>query len=144
MSMFFALLTLIVGLSIVFLPLSTGFFPKLGLMPLKLGHRKSIRLVQVTIAWGLAASAMWIDSQVWGWIAAGIALWFTVVALNFFPQRIFADITRPSRSQDGLADSAPVLAVNVQDTVVAYPLEMLIPHHIVNDLIEATPVLVAW
>lgn len=144
MSIIFALLTLIIGLSIVFLPLSTGFFPKLGLMPLKLGHRKSTRLVQVTIAWGLAASAMWIDPLPWGWIAAGIALWFTVVALNFFPQRIFADITRPNRSQDGLADSAPVLAVDVQGTVVAYPLEMLIPHHIVNDIIEENTILVAW
>jgi hypothetical protein len=138
------LLTLLVGLSIVFLPLSTGFFPKLGLMPLKLGHRKSTRLVQVTSIWGLAAGALWTDHLLWGWIAAGMALWFTVVALNFFPQRIFADLAQPARSQDGLSDSAPVLAVEVQGVVVAYPLEMIVPHHIVNDIIGESPVLVTW
>ena len=144
MPILFTLLTLLVGLSIVFLPLSTGFFPKLGLIPLKLGHHKSTRLVQVIITWGLAAGALWIDHQLWGWIAGGIALWFTVVALNFFPQRIFADLTQPDRSQDGLSDSAPVLAVDVQGAVVAYPLEMIVPHHIVNDFIGGNPVLVAW
>lgn len=144
MPVLFTLLTLLAGFSIVLLPLSTGFFPGLGLMPLKLGHRKTTRLLQVTVTWGLAATALWIDHLLWGWIATGIALWFTVVALNFFPQRIFADLTQPVRSQDGLADSAPVLAVEVQGVVVAYPLEMLIPHHIVNDTIGESPIVVAW
>lgn len=144
MAVLFASLSLLVGVSIIFLPLSTGFFPKLGLMPLKLGHRKSIRLAQVILVWVLAAATLWMDRVLWGWIAAGVALWFTVVALNFYPQRIFVDLTLPDRSQDGLAESAPVLAVEVQGDVMAYPLELIVPHHIVNDIIGGNPVLVAW
>lgn len=144
MPILFTLLTLFAGISIIFLPLSTGFFPKLGLMPLKLGHRKSTRLVQLCLVWGLAASTFWIEPTRWGWIAAGTALWFTMVALNFFPQRIFVDLTQPERAQEGLADSAPVLAAEVEGEAVAYPLELIVPHHIVNDVIGGRPVLVAW
>lgn len=144
MHIFLALLTLLVGLSVVFLPLLTGFFPKLGLEPLKLGHKHVTRFVQVIALWTLAGSALWIGRTTWGWIAAGIALWFTVVALNFFPQRIFVDLTQPERAQNGLADTAPVLAAEVNGEVVAYPLELIVPHHIVNDVIGGKPVLVAW
>lgn len=144
MPILFTLLTLLTGVSIVFLPLSTGFFPKLGLMPLKLGHRKSTRLVQLSLVWGLAAVTFWIEPTLWGWIGVGTAIWFTMVALNFFPQRIFVDLSQPERAQDGLADSAPVLAAEVNGEVVAYPLELIVPHHIVNDVIGGKPVLVAW
>ena len=144
MPILFTLLTLLAGVSIVFLPLSTGFFPKLGLMPLKLGHRKSTRLVQLILVWGMAATTFWIDQIPWGSIAAGIALLFTVIAVNFYPQRIFVDLTQPERSREGLADMAPVLAAEVNGEVVAYSLELIVPHHIVNDEIGGKPVLVAW
>ena len=144
MEIFLILVALLVGISIVFLPLSTGFFPKLGLIPLKLGHRKSVRLVQVSMVWGLATVTLWIGRGLWGWIAVGIALWFTFVAMNFYPKRIFVALTNPDRSQDGLAESAPVLAIDVEGDVVAYPLELIVPHHIVNDSIGGKPVLVAW
>ena len=144
MPILLTLLTLLAGISIAFLPLSTGIFPKMGLMPLKLGHRKSTRLAQVILVWGLAATTLWMDRVLWGWIAVVIAIWFTLVALNLFPQRIFVDLTQPARSQNGLADAAPVLAAEVEGEVVAYPLELIVPHHIVNDVIGGRPVLVAW
>ena len=126
------------------LPLSTGIFPKLGLTPLKLGQKRVTRLVQVLVLWILAGTALWLGRTTWGWIAAGTALWFTVVALNFFPQRIFVDLNQPERAQDGLADSAPVLAADVEGEVVAYPLELIVPHHIINDVIGGRPILAAW
>lgn len=144
MHILLTLLTLLAGISILFIPFSTSFFPKLGLTPLKIGHRWTTRLVEVVVLWTLAGTTLSIDRVLWGWIAAGIALWFTFVALNFFPQRIFVDLTQPERSQIGLADSAPVLAAKVEGEVVAYPVELIVPHHIVNDRIGGKPVLVAW
>ncbi|MFZ6030663.1 MAG: hypothetical protein ACOYYS_23395 [Chloroflexota bacterium] len=38
MSLFFFLLTILAGLTIPLLPILAGFFPRLGLTPLKLAH----------------------------------------------------------------------------------------------------------
>jgi hypothetical protein len=144
MQILLCLLILLVGLSILLIPFSSGFFPQVGLGPLKLGHRRSTRLVQILLLWTLAAACWRVESSAWSWIAIGLAGWFTFVAVNFFPQRIFVDLNQPDRSQEGLAAAAPVLAIEVQDEVVAYPLELIVPHHIANDVIAGSPVLVAW
>jgi hypothetical protein len=73
-----------------------------------------------------------------------LALWFTFVAANFFPERIFVTLEQPVRAQSGLAKTAPVLATEIDGEVVAYPLETLVPHHLVNDLVGGEPILVAW
>lgn len=43
-----------------------------------------------------------------------------------------------------LADSDEVLGAVIGKTAVAYPLKLLIPHHIVNDTVEETAVLACW
>jgi hypothetical protein len=144
MQVLLSILTLFAGLSIAILPLSTGFFPRLGLIPLKLGQRRSIRLAQVILLWSLAISSLWLKNSVWGWFSIVIALFFTVVAARLYPKNIFVALDQPNRAQAGLANSAPVLAVEIQGDVIAYPLELIVPHHIINDRIGGKPVLVAW
>jgi hypothetical protein len=144
MQVLLSILTLLAGLSIAALPLSTGFFPRLGLIPLKLGQRLSIRLAQVAVVWCLAISSLWLKNSVWGWFSIVMALFFTVVAARLYPKNIFVALDQPNRAQAGLANSAPVLAVEIQGDAVAYPLELIVPHHILNDRIGAKPVLVAW
>jgi hypothetical protein len=144
MQVLLSILTLLAGLSIAVLPLSTGFFPRLGLTPLKLGQRRSIRLAQIMVLWALAISSLWIRSSVWGWFSVGIALFFTAVAARLYPRNIFVALDQPNRAQAGLANTAPVLAVEIQGDAVAYPLALIVPHHIINDRIGGKPVLVAW
>lgn len=144
MAVLLFLLTLFSGLTIPLLPLSTGFLPRLGLTPLKLGHDRRVRLAQALAVWGFALSGLWLYPSAWGWLAAGLALWFSFAAVHFFPERIFVALHRPARAAAGLAESAPVLAAEIAGEVVAYPLEVLVPHHLVNDEIGGKPVLVAW
>lgn len=144
MPVLFFLLTLLSGASIPILPILSGFFPKIGLVPLKLGHDRRVRLFQALTVWGFALAGLWIYRSVWGWLSVGLALWFSFVAAKFFSERIFVALDQPARSQTGLAEAAPVLATDVGREVVAYPLEMVVPHHLVNDVIGAEPILVAW
>lgn len=144
MPVFFFLLTLLCGFSIPLLPLLSGFFPRLGLLPLNLGHHRGVRLFQALAVWGFALAGLWWYPSPWGWAAVGLALWFSFVAANFFSERIFVAVEQPARAQAGLAETAPVLATQVNGEVVAYPLEMLVPHHLINDIIGGEPVLAAW
>jgi hypothetical protein len=144
MQVLLSVLTLLAGLSIAILPLSTGFFPRLGLTPLKLGQRRSIRLAQVIVLWALAISSLWTRSSVWGWFSIAMALFFTVVAARLYPRNIFVALDQPDRAQAGLANTAPVLAVEIKSEAVGYPLALIVPHHIINDRIAGKPVLVAW
>ena len=130
MDLFLVLLTLLVGLSIPLIPFSTAFIPRLGLLPLKIGHRRSTRLVQIVLLWTLALAAHLTGPSTWDWITVVLAGWFTVVALALFPERIFVALDRPARSQAGLADQAPVLAIEINGETVAFPLELVVPHQI--------------
>jgi hypothetical protein len=144
MAILFLLLTILAGLTIPLLPLSTGFIPRLGLIPLKLGHNRLVRLLQAAVVWVFAFLTLWLSGSGWGWIAILIALWFTFVAANFFPERIFVALEQPGRTQTGLEESAPVLAAEAGGEIVAYPLETLVPHHLINDILGEIPVLASW
>ena len=104
MVLLFFFLTILAGLTIPLLPLSTGFVPRLGLTPLKLGHNRLVRLAQTIIVWVFASITFQLSGSVWGWVAILIALWFSIVAAKFFPERIFVALKQPERTHAGLAE----------------------------------------
>jgi hypothetical protein len=144
MSVIFFILTLLAGFTIPAFPLSPGFAPRLGLTPLQWGHNRWVRLVQALVVWVFAGLTMWTGGLGWGWAAVPLALWFTFLALNLYPERIFVALEQPQRSNTGLADHAPVLAAEANGETVAYPLETLVPHHLINDILGDIPALTAW
>jgi hypothetical protein len=144
MPILFFVLTLFTGLSIPLLPLLSGFFPGLGLAPLKFGHMRGVRLLQVLATWAWALVGLWLSPSLWGWLAIVLAAWFTFVAAKFFSERIFVALEQPIHAETGLADDAPVLATEVGSEVVAYPLTTLVPHHLINDILGGRPILAAW
>jgi hypothetical protein len=140
----FAILTFLTGLTIPLLPLLPSFFPRVGLRPFRAGHSRMVRLLQMALIWLFALLALGSQPGSWGWVALGLAVWFSFVALRFFPENIFVALTAPRRARQGLADKAPVLAAERNGEVVAYPIELIVPHHIINDAIGGEPALVAW
>lgn len=144
MPFLFFLFTLFSGATIPILPILSGFFPRVGITPLKLAHNRRVRLFQALTVWGGALVGLWIHPSIWGWLSIGLALWFSFVAVKFYSERIFVALDQPARSQTGLAEAAPVLATEVGGQVVAYPLEMVFPHHLINDVVDGEPILVAW
>lgn len=144
MFILFLLLTLLTGLSIPLLPLLSAFFPRLGLAPLRWGHSRAVRAGQVALLWVFAVLSLAASAYSWGWAAVLLALGFSAAAARFYPERIFVALEQPRRAQSGLSAAAPVLAAALGSTVVAYPLETLVPHHIINDLLAEMPALAAW
>ncbi len=140
----FSVLVLFTGLTIPLLPMLSAFFPGLGLAPLDWGHNRLVRQAQVTLVWVFAGLSFGLSNFTWGWAAILLALWFSFVAVNLYPDRIFVALEQPQRAQTGLADSAPVLATEARGEVVAYPLETLVPHHLINDILADIPVLASW
>lgn len=80
----------------------------------------------------------------WGWVATLLALWVSFLATQVYAHRIFVTLYRPARSRTGLADRAPVLAFISGDQAVAYPIEVIVPHHAIHDVVAGQNILVAW
>jgi hypothetical protein len=144
MAIVLALISFLAGLSIVALPLSTAFIPRLGLNPLKWGHLRPVRDIQITLVWLFAAASLWIRPSVWGLAAILLALPFSIAARRLFPRNIFVALERPRRSRAGLGENSPVLAVERNGETVAYPLELLVPHHVINDTLGGLPAAAVW
>jgi hypothetical protein len=144
MHILFAVSAFAIGISIPLLPMSSAFFPKLGLTPMKLGFRPKTRWIQVITLWTVTIISIWVKPSIWGWAAFLVAIWFSIVAANLYNKRIFIALEQPEQSQIGLAEPAPVLATEAGGEVIAYPLEVLVPHHIINDILGTYPVLASW
>jgi len=146
MAVLFTLLTFIAGFTIPFFPGSSAFVPRLGLTLVKLSHRPLTRLVQAGLVWLFAILTVksGVGISGWGILALILAVGFTFLAANMYPARIFIAIDNPKRAKQGLADNAPVMAGQAGGETIGYPLETLIPHHIINDTLGGIPVLAAW
>lgn len=91
----FIILTFLTGLTIPLFPLLPSFFPRVGLWPLRAGHSRKVRLVQVVLLWLLALFALGAQPVLWGWVALALAAWFSFVALRLFPKNIFVALHTP-------------------------------------------------
>ncbi len=126
-------------------PLIIGFFPRLGPWPL-------YRLSAWRTALGLAGVALAVASFVrrpsrGRLVAVSVAAQLAGLANWLRPQLIFAALDYPPNlpaDEAGLADRALVLGVEWQGHARAWPLEMVAPHHLVNDRLGSTPILVSY
>jgi hypothetical protein len=144
MSSVIFLLAVFATISIPLLPLVSAFVPQAGLWPLKWGQNRFVRGFQIVAVWSLALFGLIRYPSVWSWPGLVVACLATFVGVAVFPNRVFVALNRPRRLSEGLAESAPVLATTIEGETVAWPLETLVPHHVINDRIGETPILAAW
>ena len=135
---------LLTGLSIAALALGPTFFPRIGLWPFVIGPKRAVRGAQMALAWLLTALAWRVAPVGWGWVPIALASWVSVLAMKLYARNIFVALHRPPRQTLGLAEATPVLAVEIAQQVVAYPIELVVPHHVINDEIHGQPILLAW
>lgn len=68
-------------------------------------------------------------------------------AAFLYPEKVFVPLDRPEHipaREATYGEDAPVLGFATTDAAVAWPIEVLVPHHLVNDLVGGVPVLATY
>lgn len=68
-------------------------------------------------------------------------------AAFLYPEKVFVPLDRPAHilaDEAVYGDDAPVLGFATADAAVAWPIEVLVPHHLVNDVVGGLPVLATY
>ena len=108
---------------------------------------KRVQLLVAAVAWTCALTAYALHPS----SGQGVVLLLTaaLAPLSGFNNaaRILVALDRPrhaAAAEAGLADRAAVLGAVIAGRPVAWSLETLAPHHLVNDQVAGAPVLAAW
>jgi hypothetical protein len=145
MRIFLSLIAILFSFLSIFAYGWVTFLPRLGMATLY--HLRRIRWTIAVICLAIAAILYWQQPS-----SAQLAVLLVVVALTplsgfTHASRILVSLDSPSyrpASQAQLSDAAQVLGYAQDEGAYAWPLELLIPHHIVNDQIAGQPVMAAW
>ena len=68
-------------------------------------------------------------------------------AAFLYPEQVFVPLDRPDHipaNEASYGDDAPVLGFATADAAAAWPIEVLVPHHLVNDVVGGLPVLATY
>ena len=145
MSLFLSVLAIFLSVLAMFCYQLITVFPKLGIGYLY--HIRRIRIVWSLTALGMAAAAYAMNpttGQIWVII---LTVLLTPLSGANHAKRFLVSLNKPphaSTVEAGLAGSDEILGVVIGKTAVAYPLKLLIPHHLINDRVEKTAVLACW
>ncbi len=145
MPLILSLGAVLVGLAGVYAPLAVAFLPRLGLGPLV--HLRALRLSSVVLSTALAIAGLLIAPSGWSRVALGFTGLTTLLVLIIKPTAIFVTVDCPRHVPGDAADlagEAVVIGAQVAGQAAAWPLEMLVPHHLVNDHLGGQPLLVAY
>src|SRR5574341_2294959 len=128
------------------LPAWQALFPQLGtsLIYRMIPARRVIVFAGLLLALGLYAFRPTLAQAV----IVGIALFFVLLSqFVLLPNRLLVALDYPPNvpaSQAGLGDDALVVGLAHKGEARAWPLESLVPHHLINDTLGGDPVLVAY
>lgn len=145
MAVMFSVLAILTGfLSVAFYMLFAAI-PALGVVPLlrpNLG-KTLVSLLSMSLALLAYREAPGTGSSIA--IAGSGLLWFATY--RFHPSRIFITLDHPPKAgarEALLSQSAPVLGYATESAAHAYPMEMVAPHHLIQDRIGDQEILVAY
>ncbi|MBI3941464.1 MAG: DUF3179 domain-containing protein [Chloroflexi bacterium] len=82
-----------------------------------------------------------------GLVVLGVTILQTAMANILRTQNIFVSLTYPphlSASEAGLGEQAPVLGLALGDIARAWPLELVAPHHLINDGVGERAILASY
>lgn len=127
------------------LPMLVAFVPRLGVRPLlRLGQWKiALAMLSFSLT-GIGYRLRPGRSRLVAWMAVTIlgALSYVLV-----PPRIFKTLRFPTHLNAKtayLGDNAPVLGFEREGNACAWPMEILVPRHLIQDRVGNTPLLVAY
>jgi len=142
---FLRVLALVSGVAGIFAYQWITFLPWLGI-----GYLYHIRWVKwawrlVTV--GLALAGWLLAPTAGGLVVLGLSLVLAGLAGANDPGRVLVAVDDPrpvSMGETELGENAPVIGLVHKGESRAWALEVLVPHHLVNDVVGGEPVLAAW
>ena len=145
MSSLLAFLSIFSGVTGIFTYQWITFFPWVGI-----GYLYHIRWVKwvwrlLTVGLALAGWLLTPGADATGTLALAVILAALAGASN--PNRVLTAVTNPqpvAADKAELGENAPVLGLAWQGESRAWSLEVLVPHHLVNDSVGGEAVLAAW
>ncbi len=149
MSILLSLLAVLIAASGLFAHQLPTFFPELGIGTLY--HVGRIKWAIRIVALALVVMALALGPTTGKFMLLGAVLWLSLISNSVFdPALVLPAISDPKHSPASevkpttLVDEALVLGTVVGSSTCAWSTEMLLPHHIVNDVVGTTPVAATW
>ena len=121
------------------------FMPRHGLLVLY--HMRSVRILVALGSLSLALGAYLLNGS-----TAQLAALIATIALTLLSGQNYGKYYLPAMDNPGyaaageadLGDQAQVIGLALDGRARAWPLEILVPHHLINDSFGSSPVLPAW
>jgi len=140
-------LAIIISILAIFVNQWITFMPQLGI-----GfqyHRRWAQVIIAVVAITTALLLYWNNPSTGQLIVLIVVLLLTPLSGFNHASRLLKVVNQPEHaaaSDAGWADDALVLGYTAADgnTAVAWQIETLIPHHLVNDTVNKEPILAAW
>ena len=138
-------LAIILGLFSLFLPYITTIFPRLGLWSVY--RLRELLWANLLVVFALAFGAYGLDPSTIKILVLILSVALAGLGVLFAPKRIFValdDPPRESASQAQLGDDSRVIGFELDEAYIAWPFDMIYPHHLINDRHGDQALLVAY
>jgi hypothetical protein len=141
-----SILAFVFSLVGMFLPMIQALFPRISLYTYY--RQRTVRRLLAIVGAGLLIPA-WINNPSTStWILTGFLLFFWLASeLVLSPTKIIPPLDDPPAlpGKDArLSDETQVLGIVVEGEPHAWPMGILIPHHIINETVQGRPVTAAY
>ena len=146
MTLAIPILAIVFSLAGMLLPMSQALFPRISLYTYY--RQRTVRRLLAIIGAGLLIPAWTNHLSTLPWILTGFLLFFWLASeLILSPTKIIPPLDDPPAlpgKHASLSDESQVLGIVVEGQPHAWPMGILIPHHIINETVHGKPVTAAY
>lgn len=145
MTTLLSVLAIILGLFSLILPYIATVFPRLGLWPVY--RLRELLWFNLLVVVALALGAYGLDPSATKVLVLILSVALAGMGVLFTPKRIFVALDNPPResvSQAQLGDDSRVIGFEFDEDYIAWPFNMVYPHHLINDRLGDQALLVAY
>jgi hypothetical protein len=145
MTTILSVLAIMSGAFSLVLPYITTALPQLG--PWAVYRLRELLWANLLVAFALALGAYVLDSSTTKVLILILSVALAGMGVLFTPKRIFVALANPPRESASLTQldsNSRVVGFEIDVDAVAWPFDMIYPHHLINDRLGDLALLVAY